>query len=104
MPGYCDKLHNKLKPHGYSVSYNPEFIAQGSVIEDLANPDIVLIGESNNLVGDKIEDIYLKIVKNQPSFHRMSRKESEITKIALKLTTKIAYANMVGDLAISMEP
>ena len=105
MPGYCDKLHNKLKPHGYSVSYNPEFIAQGSVIEDLANPDIVLIGESNNLVGNKIEDIYLKIVKNQPSFHRMSRKESEITKIALNcfLTTKIAYANMVGDLAISTD-
>ncbi len=105
MPGYCDKLQNKLKPYGYSVSYNPEFIAQGSVIEDLANPDIVLIGESNNFVGDKIENIYLTIVKNEPSFHRMSTKEAEITKIALNcfLTTKIAYANMVGDIAISAD-
>ena len=72
-------------------------------MEDLANPDILLIGEGSKKVGDEIEKIYLSILQNQPTIHRMTRKEAEITKIALNcfLTTKIAYANMVGDIAKS---
>ena len=103
MPGYCDTVQDRLQPYGYIVSYNPEFIAQGSVMRDLANPDIVLIGEESQSAGSEIENIYLSIVQNQPSIHRMNRKEAEITKIALNcfLTTKIAYANMVGDIAKS---
>ena len=48
-------------------------------------------------------DVFISIVQNEPRIHRMSRKEAEISKIALNcfLTTKIAYANMVGDIAKS---
>jgi len=103
MPGYCDKVQKKLQPYGYTVSYNPEFIAQGSVMRDLVNPDILLIGEGSKTGGEEIEKIYSTILNSKPSIHRMSRKEAEITKIALNcfLTTKIAYANMVGDIAKS---
>ena len=103
MPGYCDTVQDRLQSYGYMVSYNPEFIAQGSVMRDLVNPDIVLIGEESQSAGSEIENIYLAIVQNQPSIHRMNRKEAEITKIALNcyITTKIAYANMVGDIAKS---
>ena len=105
MPGYCDIVQDILQPYGYNVSYNPEFIAQGSIMKDLVNPDILLIGEGTQSSGDEIENINLTIVKNQPSIHRMLCKEAEITKIALNcfLTTKIAYANMVGDIAKSAE-
>lgn len=103
MPGYCDKVQERLQPYGYTVSYNPEFIAQGSVMKDLVNPDILLIGEGSKIGGEKIENIYSTILNSKPSIHRMSRKEAEITKIVLNcfLTTKIAYANMVGDIAKS---
>ena len=103
MPGYCDTVQDKLQSYGYVVSYNPEFIAQGSVMRDLVNPDILLIGQGNQTAGDKIEKLYFSIIQNAPTVHRMSRKEAEITKIALNcfLTTKIAYANMVGDVAHS---
>jgi len=103
MPGYCDTVQEKLKPYGYTVSYNPEFIAQGSIMKNLVNPDVLLIGEESKSAGDKIEAIYSKILQNTPSIHRMSQKEAEITKIALNcfLTTKIAYANMVGDISKS---
>ena len=83
MPEYCDTLEKKLSPYGFQISYNPEFIAQGSIMKDLVNPDMVLIGEANRECGDLIEKIYNKICENQPSIHRMSRKEAEITKIAL---------------------
>ena len=105
MPGYCDYIQEKMSEYGYRISYNPEFIAQGSVIKDMTNPDIVLIGEADISAGNEIENIYLSIAKNQPTIYRMNRKEAEITKIAINcfITTKIAYANMVGDIAKSAE-
>ena len=101
MPGYCDFVQKELKQLGYTVSYNPEFIAQGSILKDLVNPDVLLIGEGNKLAGEEIESIYSCILKKNPTIHRMSRKEAEISKIALNcfLTTKIAFANMIGDIA-----
>ena len=101
MPGYCDKVHEKLQSYGYTVSYNPEFIAQGSILKNLVNPDIILIGEGSKTAGHIIEKVYLSILQNKPTIHKMSRKEAEITKIALNcfLTTKIAFTNMIGDIA-----
>lgn len=102
MPEYCDTVQEKLKNYNYLVTYNPEFIAQGTIIRDQENPDMVLIGEADKQSGDLIENIYHKFAKNNPPVHRMSRTEAEICKISLNcfLTTKIAYANMVGDIAI----
>ncbi|MDG1332091.1 MAG: nucleotide sugar dehydrogenase [Crocinitomicaceae bacterium] len=103
MPGYCDKLHEKMSAHGYSISYNPEFIAQGSIIEDQQFPDQVLIGEANEEIGNEIEAIYRCFVQKEDArFSRMSRTESEITKLAVNcfLTTKIAFANSIGDLTV----
>ena len=101
MPGYCETLGTKMISYGYSVNYNPEFIAQGTILRDQAYPDMILIGESDETVGSQIQEMYEKMTLNEPSFHRMSRTEAEICKIGLNcfLTTKIAFANMVGDIA-----
>ena len=100
MPGYSDNLQKNLSSYGYTISYNPEFIAQGSIMNDLSQPDIVLIGEANTSIGNVIKKIYEKLVINTPVYHQMSRKEAEITKIGLNcfLTTKISFANMIGDI------
>lgn len=104
MPGYCDSLQEKLNAYNWQVSYNPEFIAQGTVIQNQENPDMILIGEANEKLGNEIELIYKRMVKNKPRFNRMDRLSAEITKIGLNcfLVTKIAYANMIGDLARSV--
>lgn len=102
MPGYCDSLQKKMGPYRYSISYNPEFIAQGTILADQQNPDQVLIGEANEDAGNEIEAVYRSFVKKNPRFSRMSRTEAEITKLAVNcfLTTKIAFANSIGDLTI----
>ena len=84
-----------------TLSYNPEFIAQGNIIYGLQHPDIVLIGEGSQEAGDAIEELYHKVCLNNPRICRMSPDSAEITKIAVNcfITTKIAYANMVGDIA-----
>jgi UDPglucose 6-dehydrogenase len=103
MPGYCDQIKPALEDLNYTVSYNPEFIAQGTILKNQAYPDMVLIGEGSVEAGDLLEEIYQEHTVNEPRICRMSPLEAEITKIALNcfLTTKIAYANMVGDIVKS---
>lgn len=102
MPGYSDTVAKKLSEYGYTVSYNPEFIAQGTILRDQAKPDMVLIGEGSSEAGDIIQQMYENMTHNEPKINRMTRMEAEITKIALNcfLTTKISYANMVGDIVL----
>ena len=84
-----------------TLSYNPEFIAQGNIINGFLNPDIVLIGEGSRDIGDILEAMYHRVCKNNPKICRMSPDSAEITKLAINcfITTKIAYANMIGDIA-----
>lgn len=105
MPMYCKTVQEKLLPYNWTVSYNPEFIAQGTVIKNQEYPDMVLIGEANKEVGDVIQFIYEKMTKNTPKIHRMKPTEAELCKISLNcfLTTKIAYTNMIGDIAIAAQ-
>lgn len=100
MPGFCNSISKRLEKINYTVSYNPEFIAQGTILKDQSSPDLVLIGECNKEVGDLLEEIYRTHTSNNPQICRMSTIEAEITKISLNcfLTTKIAYANMIGDI------
>ncbi|MCB0754302.1 MAG: UDP-glucose/GDP-mannose dehydrogenase family protein [Flavobacteriales bacterium] len=101
MPGYCNELASKLSDFGYTVSYNPEFIAQGAIIKDQLYPDQVLIGEANTEVGDRLQRIYERMVLNEPTYCRMNTLSAEIAKLATNcfLTTKISFANSIGDLA-----
>lgn len=102
MPGYCDTVQERLKDYNYVVSYNPEFIAQGTILRDQAEPDIILIGEGSKEAGDLIQKIYEDHATSEPRYCRMTRTEAEICKISLNcfVTTKISFANMVGDIVI----
>jgi UDPglucose 6-dehydrogenase len=84
----------------FGAAYNPEFIALGSVIRDFLNPDLVLIGESNRYVGDKLEEIYKAVCENKPYIARMSIVSAEITKISLNayITMKISFANTLANI------
>jgi nucleotide sugar dehydrogenase len=101
-PGYCDEIQERLGQYGYIVSYNPEWVAQGTILYNQAYPDLVVIGESDKIAGDIIENVYHNICLNDPFIHRMDRLSAELTKIFLNcyLATKISYANMIGQIAI----
>ena len=100
-PGDCEIFQRRLIDDGVDVYYNPEFIAQGSIVQGLQNADMVLIGGNGHHVS-VLEDIYKKIQIGfgGANIHFMSTKAAELTKIAVNcyLTTKISYANMVGEV------
>lgn len=103
FPGYIRTIGKFLirDCENTTLSYNPEFIAQGDIIRGLQNPDMVLIGQGSKEAGDILESIYNKVCLNKPQICKMSADSAEITKLAINcfITTKIAYANFIGDIA-----
>lgn len=106
MPGSMDGeiLETLEKASGRRVGpdlglcYSPEFIALGSVVQNMLYPDMVLIGESDQKAGDLLESIYQSFCLNNPPIQRMNCVNAELTKLSLNtyVTTKISYANMLA--------
>jgi UDPglucose 6-dehydrogenase len=91
--------------HGLGLCYSPEFVALGSVIENMLRPDTLLIGESDERAGSLLAEAAISVTENQPAVHRMSLVNAEIAKIAVNtfVTTKISYANMLADICDRLE-
>jgi len=84
----------------FGLCYNPEFIALGSVIHDMLNPDMVLIGEFDQRSGDIIESLHRGVCDSQPTIARMNFVNAELAKLSVNtfVTTKISYANMLAQV------
>lgn len=109
MPGSCDgpikeeieKSVGEEIGERIGLCYNPEFIALGSVIKDMQQPDMHLLGESHKWAGDVIQEILTSAVIQEVPCQRMSLKEAELVKIAINnfVTMKISYANSLYQAA-----
>jgi UDPglucose 6-dehydrogenase len=96
MPGHMRRLA-ELVPCG--MAYNPQFIALGSVVHDLRNPDFVLIGADRAGPRVRLAAFYHAL----GLFGRVQMMDfagAEIAKLALNcyVTMKISYANMLGEV------
>jgi UDPglucose 6-dehydrogenase len=108
MPGSTDNtVRPALERHSgkrcgrdFGLCYNPEFIALGSVIHDMLNPDLILIGESDERAGALLTGIQRSVCANDPPIARMNCVNAELTKLAVNtfVTTKISYANMLAQV------
>ncbi len=84
-----------------SLCYSPEFIALGSVIRDLQNPDFVLIGVDDHEAGTRLAEFYLGIGGGRDvPVQVMNWVNAELAKIAVNsfVTMKITYANMLASI------
>jgi UDPglucose 6-dehydrogenase len=108
MPGSCEaeivpaleQFSGRSVGDTLGLCYSPEFIALGNVIRDLLEPDMVLIGQSDDRAGAVLEGLYREVCENDPPFRRMSLVNAELTKIAVNtyVTMKISYANTLAAL------
>jgi UDPglucose 6-dehydrogenase len=78
----------------FGLVYSPEFIRQGSIAYDFANPDQILIGQLDERSGQAATAYYASIVENNPPIYHMSLVSAEIAKIGLNATvvTKLGVA------------
>lgn len=85
---------------GFGFVHVPDLVALGNVIHDFENPDVTILGQSDERYGDIAETIYSKIIKNGSPIVRMSLLESEISKVSLNayITMKISFFNFIGNI------
>lgn len=95
-----EKASGKRCGADFGLCYNPEFIALGSVIRDMLNPDMILIGEFDKRAGDILESLYRGVCESNPAIARMNFVNAELTKLSVNtyVTTKISYANMLAQV------
>lgn len=84
----------------FKICYSPEFIALGSVIYNLENPDMILIGQADETVGSELEKTLVSMTVNNPTVLRLTTAEAEIAKIAINsfVTTKISFSNQISEI------
>jgi len=104
MPGDTTEFIKRLEEltelrcsRDFGVCYNPEFIALGSVINDMRRPDFILIGESDVHAGDLLQRVYYKV---PAPIVRMGIMNAELAKISLNayVTMKISFANQLANM------
>ena len=81
----------------FSVLSNPEFLSEGNAINDLENPDRVLIGgESKNAI-DSLENLYTNWI-NKEKIIRTNLWSSELSKLAANafLAQRISSINSIS--------
>jgi UDPglucose 6-dehydrogenase len=83
-----------------NIVYSPEFIALGTVLHDMLNPDVCIIGAQDAAVAKKVQTIYQKLYDSVPEYFLLGFTEAEIAKISINsfITMKVTFANIVGSL------
>jgi UDPglucose 6-dehydrogenase len=107
MPGTCGAdVTDVILAAGFTpgadigLVYSPEFIALGSVIRDLRNPDVVYIGTDHDWVVDAVAPVFAAVGPNAPRLH-LSLVDAEVAKLATNvyLSVKVGFANEVARVA-----
>ncbi len=93
--GLMSEIIKKYYNGKFSVVSNPEFLREGSAINDFMHPDRIVIGTNDHEALDKIDKLYEPL--NAPIIHTDIR-SSEIIKYASNafLATKISFSNAIA--------
>ncbi|WNJ98317.1 UDP-glucose/GDP-mannose dehydrogenase family protein [Thalassospiraceae bacterium LMO-JJ14] len=84
----------------FDVVSNPEFLREGSAIEDFMRPDRVVIGTNSDRAKEVMRDLYRPLYLIETPIVFTSRQSSELIKYAANtfLATKITFINEIADL------
>lgn len=84
--------------HKASIVSNPEFLREGSAIEDFMKPDRVVIGVTNEEAAEMMREIYAPLHSLEIPFVVTNVESSELIKYAANgfLATKITFINEIA--------
>jgi len=79
---------------------NPEFLKEGSAIDDFMRPDRVVIGYKEKYAAEVMEELYAPLVRQGNPIFLMSNLSAEMTKYAANamLAVKISFINDIAKL------
>ena len=93
-------ISKKIDEKDFDVVSNPEFLREGSAINDFMRPDRVVIGCENKKSEDIMKELYRPLYLLETPIVSTTVESSEIIKYASNsfLATKISFINQVADL------
>lgn len=92
-----DKRNSDLT---FDVISNPEFLKEGTAVEDCSRPDRIVIGTDNEQAARVMRELYMPLVRNTENFIFMDISSAEMTKYAANamLATKISFMNEISNI------
>lgn len=103
--GTAEKISQIIKEnmnsnYDFDVVSNPEFLKQGSAVEDFLYPDRVIIGSDSKRATAVMKEIYAPFFRTGNKIIIMDVKSAEMTKYAANsfLATKISFMNEIANL------
>ncbi|MBW8876305.1 MAG: UDP-glucose/GDP-mannose dehydrogenase family protein [Acidobacteria bacterium] len=86
--------------HKFAVVSNPEFLREGSAIEDFMHPDRVVIGTRDPRAAELMMDVYSPLAAADVPFITTDVETAELIKYASNgfLATKISFINEVAEI------
>ena len=97
-------IKEELEARGVSFNFhvvsNPEFLRQGSAIQDFTHADRVVIGAESQIAIDTMKELYRVLFLNETPFLIVNLETAEMVKYASNafLATKISFVNELTQL------
>lgn len=101
-----ERIIREARPDAeFDVVSNPEFLREGSAIEDFMRPDRVVIGTHSERAQAVMRDLYRPLYIIETPLLFTSRQSSELIKYAANtfLATKIMFINEIADLCEKLD-
>lgn len=105
----AQRINNRLSARGKSIvitlASNPEFLKEGSAIEDFMRPDRVIVGCDVPLGHDILRRLYAPFLRNHERLLSMGLRAAEFSKYAANafLATKISFINEMASLCARLD-
>ena len=96
-----ERILRKLRPDGdFAVCSNPEFLREGSAIQDFTHPDRVLVGCDDDRARTVMQRLYKPLALRNAPVMFVGRESAELAKYAANafLAMKISFINEISDL------
>lgn len=96
-----EKIIRKLRPDlEFDMASNPEFLREGSAIDDFRRPDRVVVGCDTERAREVMREVYRPLYLHETPILFTSRESSELIKYAANafLATKITFINEMADI------
>ncbi len=96
-----EKLIRERRPDAeFDVASNPEFLREGSAIEDFTHPDRVVVGTGSERARRRMRDLYRPLFLSETPVLFTDLETSELIKYSANafLAVKIAFINEIADL------
>lgn len=97
----ADELKKRKVKHQISVVSNPEFLKEGSAVDDFLKPDRIVVGTNDESAQTRMKSLYRPFMRQGYKVIFLDRVSAEMTKYAANamLATKITFMNEMSRIA-----